>query len=428
MPLHSLSLLLGLALTAAATPAEAAPAPPPDFQGRALVVISDADQVPSAYVDGLLGPREGHDALSTIALATGRTHHTEVSNSVAGAPAALAVSPDGHYAFVAETFGQAGPAATRSSDLAPGTTLSLVDLTAPRIVQQVQVGKRLETADLDPAGDLLAVGLNPADGRGVAFVPFHDGRLGTPTYAQLPGVAPGTRICDVTWHPSGEFLGATLCDAGQVVFARVQRQAGAVTLQPWGPQPAVGKYPFKLVWARDGHHALVNNLQWGPDVEGFWTEAPQGEVASVRFDESPAQHHEVVDRAPTGVSPEGLVLGPDGRSVVTTNLERSYVPAGDPRKTWYSSLSLLTFDPGTGRLGHAGEFPFDGVLPESAVFDASGRYLAVTDFDHFDDRVPGGSVDFWRVTADPLDSRPVLVRTGASIPVQRGPHTIVLVP
>ncbi|MCI2422931.1 hypothetical protein MOQ72_36470 [Saccharopolyspora sp. K220] len=403
---------------------------PADFQGRALTLISDADQVPSAYVDGVLGPREGRDALSTIPLSEGVAHRTDVSNSVAGAPAALTVSPDGRYAFVAETLGEAGPGAKRSSDLAPGTTLTLVDVRntgAPRVLQRIHVGKRLETVDINPAGDLLAVGLNPADGRGVAFVPFHDGRLGTPSYAQFPGVTGDTRICDVTWHPNGRFLGATLCDTGRAVFAQLQRSADTVSLQPWGDSLATGKYPFKLVWSPDGHYALVNNLQWGPDVNGFWTEAPPGNVASVRFDDGPAKHHEVVDRAPTGVSPEGLVISPDGRSVVTTNLERSYVPAGDPRRTEYSSLSLLTFAPDTGCLGHAGEFPFDGMLPESAVFDASSRYLAVTNFDHFDDSVPGGSVDFWRVTGDPLNPRPVLVRTDHRIPVQRGPHTVLLV-
>lgn len=42
---------------------------PLDFQGRMLVSVSDADMVASAYVNGQLGPREGQDALSVIALA-----------------------------------------------------------------------------------------------------------------------------------------------------------------------------------------------------------------------------------------------------------------------------------------------------------------------------------------------------------------------
>ncbi len=42
--------------------------PPFDFQGRYLISVSDADMVPSAYVDGKLGPVDGTDALSVIRL------------------------------------------------------------------------------------------------------------------------------------------------------------------------------------------------------------------------------------------------------------------------------------------------------------------------------------------------------------------------
>ena len=81
------------------TPAETRDADAPlPFEGRALVVLSDADMVASAYVDGFLGPREGEDMLSVIPLG----HHprdlkasqVRVSNSAAGPPAAVAVTPD----------------------------------------------------------------------------------------------------------------------------------------------------------------------------------------------------------------------------------------------------------------------------------------------------------------------------------------------
>ena len=62
------------------------------------------------------------------------------------------------------------------------------------------------------------------------------------------------------------------------------------------------------------------------------------------------------------------------------------------------------------------------------MFDASGRFLAVATFDHDDDR-RRGSVDFWRIARDPLDpERLELVKTGYSVPVTRGAHSMVLVP
>lgn len=129
----------------------------------------------------------------------------------------------------------------------------------------------------------------------------------------------------------------------------------------------------------------------------------------------------------TGVSPEGVAISPNGRFVVTTNLERSYLPYDDDRITWFSSLSLIGLDPDTGQLRHMGDYPYDGILTEAATFDASSQYIAVANYDHFDDRIQGGSIDFWRIAADPLDPQPMLVQTRYSIPVTRGAHSMVLV-
>ena len=129
----------------------------------------------------------------------------------------------------------------------------------------------------------------------------------------------------------------------------------------------------------------------------------------------------------TGVSPEGLAVSPDGRWVPTTNLERSYLPYDDPRITWFSSITLARLDRETGVLTRVSDFSYDGILPEAAVFDNSGTYLAVTNFDHFDDRRAGSSVDLWRIQSDPLDPGNVqLVETEHSVRVPRGAHSAVI--
>lgn len=138
----------------------------------------------------------------------------------------------------------------------------------------------------------------------------------------------------------------------------------------------------------------------------------------------------MVSRAQTAVSPEGMSISPDGRFVVTANLERSYLPPDDPRITWYSSLTLLQLNSGTGQISTLGDLRFRGILPEAAVFDASSRYVAAAVYDRFDaDGVPqmAGAVDFWRIADDPTSQGPVLVPTNISVPVTRGPHSMVLV-
>ncbi len=418
---------------------------PLDFKGRYLVSISDADMLASAYVDGRLGGREGQDAINVVPL-TGhardlRAHETAASNSVAGPPTAVAVTPDGRYALVVETF-RPRPAGDEQSqtfaDLTHGDRITVIDLsdpTRPTQVQELVLAERPTSVSINHDGSLVSVTFHP-DGAGtetpLALVPFENGRLGQPAYPIVARIPQGDELVHAEWHPTQDVLALVNNTAAEISFVQVSRQGTNFELQPSGNVVEVEKFPFMARFTADGRHVLVNNLFWGADVEGTWSEAPRGSVVSIRLeagtqaDGSP--RHALVSRAMTGVSPEGLALSPDNRYVVTTNLERSYLPYDDDRITWFSSVSLITLNPQTGQLNHVADYPFDGILPEAAAFDASSQYLAVTNYDHFDDRVQGGLIDFWRIASDPLNPQPMLVKTRYSIPVTRGVHSMVLVP
>lgn len=420
-------------------------AAPLDFQGRYLVSISDADMLASAYVDGRLGAREGQDTINVVPL-TGpvrdlRAYEAAASNSVAGPPTAVAVTPDGRYALVVETF-RPRPANNEQTqtfaDLTQGNRITVIDLndpTRPRPVQTLAIAERPTSVSISHDGSLVSVTFHP-DGAGtetpLALIPFENGQLGQPVYPVVPRLPQGDELVHAEWHPTREMLALVNNTGAEVSFVQVMRQGTNFQLQPSGNVVQVEKFPFMARFTADGRHLLVNNLFWGADVEGFWSEAPRGSVISIRLaagnraDGSP--RHALVSRAMTGVSPEGLALSPDNRYVVTTNLERSYLPYDDDRITWFSSVSLITLDPQTGQLNHVADYPFDGILPEAAAFDASSQYLAVTNYDHFDDHIQGGSIDFWRIASDPLNPQPMLVKTRYSIPVTRGVHSMVLVP
>jgi DNA-binding beta-propeller fold protein YncE len=420
-------------------------AAPLDFKGRYLVSISDADMLASAYVDGQLGMREGQDTINVLPLTEHprdfRAHTAPVSNSVAGPPTAVAVTPDGRYALVVETFRPrpAGDEPTQTfADLVQGDRITVVDLsdpTRPKQVQALAIAERPTSVSINHDASLVSVTFHP-NGAGtktpLALVPFKNGRLGQPTYPAVPRVPQGHELVHAEWHPTQNILALVNNTGAEVSFVSTMRQGTNFELQPSGNVVQVEKFPFMARFTADGRHVLVNNLFWGADVEGTWSEAPRGSVVSIRLsagmqkDGSP--RHALVSRAMTGVSPEGLAISPNDRYVVTTNLERSYLPYDDDRITWFSSVSLITLDPQTGQLNHVADYPFDGILPEAAAFDASSQYLAVTNYDHFDDRVPGGSIDVWRVASDPLNPQPRLVKTRYSIPVTRGVHSMVLVP
>lgn len=135
--------------------------------------------------------------------------------------------------------------------------------------------------------------------------------------------------------------------------------------------------------------------------------------------------HQIVSTAPVGGSAEEFALSPDGRFVVALNMEASFLPWNDERIAWHSSLTLLSLNPETGRLILRNTIPFEGILPEGITFDASGNYLAVANFDHFNPAREGTTVDFSRVIRGEI---PMVVQMDISVPVMRGAHIVKLVP
>ena len=400
------------------------------IEGQAIVSIHDGDMLASAYVDGRLGPRETGDALTILSLSDMSLAGVPVSNSVAGAPTAVAVTPDGEFAVVSESFGPRPDGAESFGDLPVGSLVTLVDisdLSDPTVVDTAEAGNRLDGLSINPDGSLIAVALHQSDGRGIAFVERNGNRLGAVSHASLPAIAATQRISHVEWHPTLDFIAIHTVDQAMVHFARVIRNGSDVSLEPWGNPVLTSKYPVMGRFTPDGSHYLTANLFWGPDVPGIWTEAVDGDVMSIRFDAEGGDagaRHLIVGRAPTGASPEGLAISPDGEWAVSTNLEVSYAPAEDDRHTPYASLSLIDIDTATGALRTVGTYYFDGILPEAAVFDASGQYVAVVNYDQHIGGAEGGSIDFWRlVTGD----EPKLVQTRTSIAVPHGPHSMSLV-
>jgi DNA-binding beta-propeller fold protein YncE len=336
---------------------------------------------------------------------------------------------------VTESFAQRAPDAERFPQLQPGTRLTMVDisnLAQPRVAQTLEVGRRPEGVSVNPAGDMVALTLHPVDGRQLVFVPVASGQMGQPQHVEVPGVPKTERITHVEWHPSGDFVALTLVDIAQVVFLRVTREGGRVTVAEWGNRIVTSKYPFKGRFTPDGRHFLTPNLWWGLDVVGFWTEAQKGDVTSIRFATeavtNPANNqqqvrHFLVGKADVAKDPEGIAISPDGRYVVSVNLETSYAPATDARMTPYSSVSLMRLDPQTGRLTHLDTLRYDGILPEAATFDASGRFLSILTYASFNPHDgDGGFLDFFRITADEK-----LVKLRRSAPLPKGPHSMQLV-
>lgn len=415
---------------------EARPAPLPfDFKGRLLVALSDADMVASAYANDKLGSAEGADALSVVRLNAASRRASlatvPISDSVTGPPTSVVVTPDGKYAIVIEVRGKRQPrAAPKMSALPLGHAIYVVSLVhpdQPRIVQHLRTFAQPYSASINSQGSLLAVSFGPLGASKktpLAFYRFKNGRLSAPLTPSIPGWSSDSYLADIEFHPHKNVLALLRFSKATLSFVEVTSTKAGLKLSPWGNAVDVDKSPFLVRFSPDGRCALIN----GTKVPG----TTRGSVSCVRLETSHSSdgspQHKLVSRAQTGVIPEGLTVSPDGRWVVTVNLERSWEPLNSPSQGFFSSLTLMRLEPTTGTLQRVGDFPFDGVLPESAVFDNSSRFLAVTQFDYFDQTRKGGAITFWRLAGDKLDpKRAELVKLNTTIPVARGPHTIVLV-
>lgn len=413
-------------------------AAPPDFKGKYLLALSDADMPASAYIDGKLGPNIGKDELTVLPLLNEATHRqistVNVSNSVTGPPASIAVSHDGRYAIAIETL---GPRMTQGEndlmkDLPPGREITVIDLTnhnGPHVIQRLQGTQHPVSVSINPSDKLVAIGYGaPAKGKvsPVVIYEFNQGHLINPVTPVIPGWEDKDDVINVSFYKS-DILAVIGFARPLLAFFKIEKTNDLLQLKQWGNMVGLDKGPFLTRFTADGRFVLVNAMYFGPDV----ATSPRGTVSSIRIAASTAKDgspvHQLISHAETGYGPEGMAVSPDGRWVATSNLEQSFEPRGSFKQGFYSSLTVLRLDT-AGRLNRVGDFPFSGILPETVLFDNSSKYIAVNVYDHFDDKPAGGSIDFWRISLDYFDTtRVFLVQTGYSIPVKRGVHSMVLI-
>ena len=404
-----------------------------DFAGRYIVAVSDADMVASAYLDGYLGERAGKDALSVISLNKPvnklKAVGIEVSNSVTGPPSSVSVSPDGRYAIVVESRGQRLTEKEHPllRDLPVGrmiTVVNLSDADHPAIIQQLNGAEHPVSVNFNTDGSLVAITYAPKDTsqRPLAIYQFIKGKLINLRLPFIPGYTNGDVLNGAVFNPTNNTLVLLNATRSLLCFFKIIFSGNDITLTQWGNFVLVDKEPFKACFTPNGRFLIVNAMYTG-SVRGSVTTVS----TAINNSNDTTVTHQIVSRVLTGVLPEGLAMSPDAHWVVTTNLEQSTQPFKKPEQGFFSSLTLIRLNPETGSLERVGDFAFDGILPESAVFDNTSRYIAVATFDHYDAK-KSGSIDFWRLTNDYFDpTRIELVKTDYSVPVTRGVHSMVIV-
>jgi DNA-binding beta-propeller fold protein YncE len=410
-------------------------------QGRYLLALSDVDMVATAYEDGNLGAAVPNTqdtlAIAKLPLSNNAKPDATVtaSNSVYSPPAVMDVTPNGQLAMVVETWQARSPQATKLSDLTQGHKLRAFDLTnpdRPRPVSEIEIPKQSQAIQINPSGDLAVVaGFDLANG--LTFVPIRNNRLGTPQSFQFPELTPRPDLpldgaMFVQWHPSGRYVAVNFNVRSQVIFYEVLRAAdGNVSgLKQWGNIVRVNKFPMLGRFTPDGRYYITSDLQWGPDVPGFFN-VNQGLLTTIRVaaPDAPADkvQHFTVAVAEGGLASETIAISPDGRFLVASSMRNTGKLKSDPVYNPEASLGLYQINPQTGVLTKMGEWMYEATLPQGLAFDTSGNFIFVG-VNAYNDNPMQGGVEVWQLRRGDKAS---LERTTTIIRLPRGVHTLSLI-
>ncbi|MEM9043469.1 MAG: hypothetical protein AAGC81_02150 [Pseudomonadota bacterium] len=414
---------------------------PPSFDGRYIAAISDGDMRAYAYIDGRLGAPRGPDELAIVGLpltAQDLTSRLEVSNTVINPVYSIAAGLDGNTVFVAETHTTQEPGDTTLSDLHAGTTLRAIDVTdlaAPRVSGSVEVGNRPMGVSVSPDGRTLVLATKTPE-TPLTFVSFADGSFGEPKQFAFENLVEIPELPDqgmlphhAEWHPSADIVAVTFALRNQVRFYRVERtpDGGVSGISQWGNPVITTKWPMSGKFSRDGQFFITNDLKWGPDVEGFYVNAPRSQLTSVRLGDLEAQEprHTIVSGVEVPRHAESIAFSNTGDLIATLNIGQTWIAPDAPGHS-LSSLSLVAFDLATGHLRHLGDWEMEGILPEGVAFDADDSHLVAGIFEYDGPEQRASALEFWQVKRQPgLDPR--LVPTGFSIPTGPGAHSLIVV-
>lgn len=427
-------------LAACGTEADTVEVPFAGFAGD-LLVLADTDMPAFAYANGILEPRiEENDAVYVLRGGSEPRVDTRLtaSNTVTTWPNAMAVSPDGRFAFVIEGRKGAPPDVDTVDDLQealpPGDRLTILSRGSGGSwarLGEVETASRPTGVALAPDGRHLVIS-TATPGAALQFFELEGGRPASPVQVDVPvagGVGPdaGT-ITALAWHPQEDVLALNM-GGDAVGFARVQRGSdGAITGATIEVVVTdVGELLSVLRWSPDGRVLYALDTGWGPRTVDRVLNGP-GSIHVIGWDGSAPR---LIASVASGRSSENFALSQDGVLLATLNMERTYLPSGLPtgliRGRNASSVSLFYVDPSTGTPEQVGgSVAFRGVLPQGIAFDRTGRSLAVTVFQDHDAMSTTGWVEYFRVEGNGTGAR--LRPTGHRVMTSRGAHDLVLLP
>jgi hypothetical protein len=395
---------------------------PFQFEAKGFVTFTDADMAASAFVDGnLKADATEKDAFSFIKwsnfLKECKTNSTYMPNSVTSSAGACKFSPNNKLAFISTGRGSA-PTKNSLTDLPAVTKLyawDMSDMTNPKLLDSMDLGRPILSVDMRKSGDLLAV-ITEQPLNEVALVEWKNNKFGS-AEKNSSGFTGKAKAVDCAWDSTGKYLALTLEETKQVALYYIRKFDKGVAFKLYGEPVNLNSTPGCGKWTADNKYYLVTSK--------FMDGSSNSEISAIKFDTEEGKTHKLTGSAVTGQNTGMFSISADGKYIATANTRESYRPLDDPKMNVNSSVSLLTFNT-EGVLSKIGEYEFQGIMPKSLDFDAKGNMLAVSVYDYWNlNGTSKGGIEFWKVEKG---DKPALKATGFRLYVPRGIHTLKVIP
>jgi hypothetical protein len=395
---------------------------PFQFEAKGFVTFTDADMAASALVDGNLKTNTSEkDAFSFIKwsnfLKESKTNSTHIPNSATSLTGVCKFTSNNQVAFIAPSRGSA-PTKNNLTDLPAITKLyawDMTDMTNPKLLDSMDLGRPILSVDMRRSGDLLAI-ITEQPLNEVALVEWKNNKFGS-AEKNSSGFTGKAKAVDCAWDSTGKYLALTLEETKQVALYYIRKFDKGTAFKLYGEPVNLNSTPGCGKWTADNSYYLVTSK--------FMDGSSHSEISAIKFDTEEGKAHKLTGSAVTGQNTGMFSISPDGKYIATANTRESHRPLDDPKMNVNSSVSLLTFNT-EGVLSKIGEYEFQGIMPKSVDFDAKGNMLAVSVYDYWDlNGTSRGGIEFWKVEKG---DKPSLKSTGFRLSVPRGIHTLKVIP
>src|SRR6266404_6300081 len=306
----------------------------------------------------------GNDTVSVIDISKPDmpqvTSTISLTNSIAGPPTNLAVSPSGEIALVANSLEPIAQGWAHRLD--PDNKVFLIDLKAspPKVIGTINVGKQPSGLAISPKGDLALVA-NRADGTISVLSIRGKDVLVVDTVTVGAGA---DQVSAVAITPDGKRAFAVKSNANKVALLAIDGQKVTYDKRDL---PA-GIFPYNIAVTPDGKLALTADTGNGGSSDGS--------VDTVSVIDLEANPPQVIDHVTVGDSPEGLAISPKGDLAITVEARGSNMK-GAPFHHPTGTVTALKID--GKKVTNAGEINV-GAFPEGGAFSPDGSFLYIGNF------------------------------------------------